>query len=141
MRCISLVHGTIAAACVLAATASLAAPSNYEAPGAKPEAADKKLGVAMMSAVVAANGTIQRGAGSGPTARLSTGTYEVRFQRDIRDCAYTVTAGSIAAGNPAYGLPVVAWRTNKPDGLWIQILDKNGGVVDRDFHVIVLCGW
>lgn len=138
---LSLVGGTIAAACLLAATASLAAPSNYEAPGANPEAADKKLGVATLSAVVAANGTILRGAGAAPTVRLSTGTYEVRFQRDIRDCAYAVTAGSAAAGNPAYGVPVVAWRTNKPDGLWIQILDKNGGVIDRDFHVVVFCGW
>lgn len=141
MRSPSLIRSAIAAICLVTATASFAAPSNHEAPKSSPEAADGKLGVATLSAVVAANGTIQRGAGSAPTSRLSVGTYEVRFQRDIRDCAYAVTAGSAAAGNPTFGVPVVAWRSNKPDGLWIQILDKNGGVIDRDFHVIVFCGW
>ncbi|MFN3389388.1 MAG: cytochrome c biogenesis protein CcsA, partial [Allosphingosinicella sp.] len=61
-RAVALPGAVFTAICLVTATASFAAPSNHEAPKSSPEAADGKLGVATLSAVVAANGTIQRGA-------------------------------------------------------------------------------
>lgn len=141
MRNGTIVRWTVAAACLVGTTAAAAPSSNYEAPKAKIEAADKGLGVATLSAVIGADGLLGRHTGVDTYKRLSAGTYEVLFQRDIRPCTYSATVGSTAAGVPTFGVPVVAWRANQPTGLWIRIFDKNGSPVDNAFHLIVFCGY
>src|SRR5215204_1440475 len=57
-------------------------------------------GAAILSAVVAADGTLARGAGAVSATRASvgsTGTYYVTFNRNIDDCVVVVTIGGTAA--------------------------------------------
>lgn len=131
----------LVAACLVCGQNAMASPSNEETRAPKREAADTRLGVATMSAVMTGFGDIVRGTGTTLATRLSEGTYEVRFERDIRDCAYAATVGSSGAGQPGAATAVVAWRANVPEGLWIRIFNPSGSVASRDFHVIVFCGY
>ena len=63
-----------------------------------PAAADQTLGMAMMSAVVRADGTLVRGTGAISSTLSSPGRYLVSFERSISDCTITVTAGDAGAG-------------------------------------------
>jgi hypothetical protein len=133
-----IVRWTGAIACLLAATTALAAgPSNQQSR----RAADQLLGVATLSAVIQSNGTFAGGVGAESVAKLGTGTYEVLFERDVYNCTYSANAGSADAGSVIFGVALVAARAGKPNGVWVQIRDKNGGAVDSDVHLIVFCGY
>lgn len=135
-------------ACALAfgvalSTAAVAKNLNAPIPGAPPPAAVGDLGMAIMSASILADGTINRGEGviSAGTQRLSTGTYEVGFGRDITACAYSVTVGEggIASATPA--VTGVTRRSGNPNGLFIRIVNPpDEASEDRDFFVLVYCG-
>lgn len=140
-----MINGSIlrclAAACLLAPATALASTSNAEKSAPKPEIADQRLGVATLSAVVGPNGIIARHVGVDTVQRLGIGTYAVTFERSVLDCTYVANVGSTAAGNPSFGVPVVASRSSNAQGVYVQIFNKNGAVVDNAFHLIVFCGY
>ena len=106
-----------------------------------PAAADKSLGMAVMSAVIASNGTLVRGAGAVSATRLAAGSYTVTFNRSLADCSFLGgigagkapghASGYVIAVNPALELDTVKVRT--------QAI-SNGADTDGQFHVQVICG-
>ena len=86
--------------------------------------------------MVTGSGDVTRGIGALLSARLSPGTYDVSFERDVRDCAHAVTVASANAG-----VAVVAATATARTNLSVRIFDTNGSLIDRDFHLVVHCGY
>lgn len=108
-----------------------------------PQFAPGDLGMAIMSASIFADGTINRGEGviSTGTSRLSTGTYQVAFGRDITACVYSVTIGEGGVGGATPAAVGVTRRSGDPAGLFIRIVNPpDEASEDRDFFVLVYCG-
>jgi hypothetical protein len=61
-------------------------------------------------AVVTATGSLARNNGVTSATQLSTGDYEVVFNRDVTHCAYAATLGSPDATDPVAGEVGVAHR-------------------------------
>ncbi len=101
------------------------------------------LGSATLYAVVNSDGTIARGDGNnnaGSPGKLGTGTYDIRFFRNITMCGYVATVGlSGTSGSSAPGMVTVVGRAGTTNGLFIQTFDASGAVSDRGFHVFVNC--
>jgi hypothetical protein len=93
------------------------------------------------SAVVGRSGVLRRGAGAVDATLLGTGQYEVRFNRNVRGCAWVATIGRPgAAGSQDPGEITVAGRTfGIVRGLFITTHNSSGAAANRAFHVIVLC--
>ena len=76
-------------------------------------------GVAILSAVVAANGTLVRGSGVFSATNLAAGDYEVIFKRNVRRCTYIATigldgsVGTSPAGTIGTSTPC-SWWTRTP---------------------------
>lgn len=140
-------HLLLAAALAALTTVSPAlAGLNDPPPGgepAKPSFAFGDRGSAIMSAAIFSDGTISRGEGveTAGTARLSTGTYEVAFGRDITECAYVVTVGESGIGGATPAVAGVTRRSGNPNGLFIRIVNPpDEASEDREFFVLVFCG-
>ncbi|MBP0018610.1 MAG: glycoside hydrolase family 18 protein [Cyanobacteria bacterium SBLK] len=92
-------------------------------------------------AVVNLDGTLARGFGAVSSQRLSTGAYEVIFNRNVRNCAYVATvglAGSSGATEPA-AVSVVG-RYNNVNGVYVATSGFSLGTQkDEPFHLIVQC--
>jgi hypothetical protein len=71
-------------------------------------AVDDKLGFALMSAVVATDGTLGRNSGAASAAKTAGGTYTVQFDRDVTDCVYAASLGDISTGLPPVGTALVS---------------------------------
>ena len=136
------IAGAIALGAALTSTA-FAKDLNAPIPGAPPPAAVGDLGMAIMSASIFANGTINRGEGvvSTGTTRLSLGTYEVAFGRDITQCAFSVTVGEGGVGGATPAVAGVTLRSGNPNGVFIRIVNPpDEASEDHDFFVLVYCG-
>lgn len=124
----------------LAGLAVLAAASAAEARAPAPEAADKTLGMAILSASVAGDGSRVRDAGVAAVERVSLGTFRVTFERSIATCTCTASAGANDVNAALYGLTAAA---NCPyfaaDSARINIANSGGQLVDAPFHVLVFC--
>jgi hypothetical protein len=96
----------------------------------------------LLWAVVDGNGeAIVRGNGAVSINRSSAGVYQVRFTRNVRDCAYVASVGLTGAeGNPQPGEIGVVGESASVTGVWIQTFNSAGTSADRDFHLIVDCG-
>ncbi|MFD1703659.1 hypothetical protein ACFSCV_11670 [Methylopila henanensis] len=142
----ALVVLTAAAIALLAAPLQAAEPNlNTPPPGARaqPNVDPGDLGTALMSAAINADGTIARGEGviATGTQRFSAGTYEVGFDRDITQCAYSVTVGESSIGSATPAVVGVTRRSGNPKGVFIQIRNPpDEANEDRDFFVLVFCG-
>lgn len=93
-------------------------------------------------AVVSSAGALVRGNGATGAVALSTGTYQVTFNKDVSKCGFAVTAGDPGAG--AVSGPViatVALRAGNVNGLFIQTFDQTTGALsNQPFHVANYCG-
>jgi hypothetical protein len=96
----------------------------------------------LLWAVVDGDGqAIVRGNGAVSVNRSSAGVYQVRFARNVRDCAYVASVGLTgASGNPPPGEIGVVGENASVRGVWIQTFNSAGAPADRDFHLIVDCG-
>lgn len=91
-------------------------------------------------AVVNANGTLARGSGAPTATRGGTGVYAVRFNQNVRNCAYTATIGlSDAAGASAPGEITVVGENASENGVFLITHDSAGAASDRGFHLAVFC--
>ena len=117
------------AAALMAATAAVA----QQPSSSTPQAADKTLGAAIMSAFVGSNGVAAHMSGVTATERVDTGRYRITFARDISyvDCAFSVTplAGTANTVN------IVGGRT-----LYVYIFNiLDGSYYSADFSIIAFC--
>lgn len=98
------------------------------------------LGSSQLFAVVNANGVIIRGKGDASSARSAVGTYQVRFQRNVRNCAYVATIGLPGAtGASVPSFITVAAEAASVNGVLVRTHNIGGGVADRPFHLYVDC--
>jgi hypothetical protein len=112
-----------------------------QAPGVDAAAeSDDDDGVTTLYAVVDANGTLTRGRKVVSAARLGTGSYEVVFRRDVRNCAYVATIGlSGSAGSSLPGEITVVGRGGIDRGVFVTTHSSGGASADLGFHLAVHC--
>lgn len=96
-------------------------------------------GSAQFFAVVHANATIARDKGAVSATKILTGSYEVKFARNIKQCVYTATIGNPGAGNPVSGFIVVALRSGTTDSVFVETRDAGAALADRPFHLWINC--
>ena len=95
----------------------------------------------LWAVVDGSNGNLDRGNGVTFTNKSDTGDYQVRFNRNIRNCVYVATVG--LPGSLGVELPGqigVAGENASVRGVWIDTYDSAGTEADRSFHLIVDCG-
>ncbi len=96
-------------------------------------------------AVVNDNGKLVRGAGAVSAKQLFTpatrGSYQVTFNRRVKDCALTATIGRVNSANrdPNPGEIGVAYRHGNSKGVYVKTRDSDGTEADRSFHLAVVC--
>jgi hypothetical protein len=90
--------------------------------------------------VIDPDGTIIRQNGVISVTRLSAGTYDIRFDAQIGECAWLATIGlGIFGGVPTSGEVVVTGRTDTNNGLFLRTFNSTSIVTDRPFHVALIC--
>jgi hypothetical protein len=93
-------------------------------------------------AVVSTAGSIARGSSHLVSAtHLTTGAYEVIFDKSVAKCAFIVSPGTTGAGtvgNP--GAITTAGRSGNKAGVFIRTMDRLGNAIDQSFHLAVNCG-
>jgi hypothetical protein len=91
-------------------------------------------------AVVSANGSLARGGGVLLVDHSFIGVYEVMFERDVSNCAYTATIGDWST-NHVYdlGLVFTAGGHKGPTGVYVETKNMGGGLTDFPFHLNVTC--
>jgi hypothetical protein len=137
------IYALAAVAGMLMTSTPVIAGPNDPVPGTEardPRAPDLTLGMALMSAAVNFNGTLARGSGVIQVIKIAgfTGNYDVRFNRDVRDCYYLATIGN-AGGGSTSGQINVAARAGAPNGVFVDTNDTAGAAADRSFHLLVFC--
>lgn len=86
-------------------------------------------------AVVDADGTLIRGKGVTGHEKIDAGRYEIDFNRDISQCAYTVTLSMGASGQPTTQEGFGGPRSTD------VIIGNSAGTANEDnpFHLVVNC--
>lgn len=91
-------------------------------------------------ALVNSDGTVSRSSMVASASSQGTGMYEVIFDRDVTDCAYSVNSG--LAGS-LFGPPVAfagaTGRYATPNGVWVETWDAAGANVNAAFFISVEC--
>ncbi len=120
---------------------SITSPGAGQGAPALAEAADKKLGMALMSALVSETGGLVKGAGAVRVEKQqgSTGIYRVTFIRDIRDCTLSASLASPHVGSIFGGHVWVAYAVEGRDMAHVITGDINGIQADRPFSLLVFC--
>ena len=130
---------------VLAAGVSLdraAADSGAQnVPDGKPSTYAQRATVpARVFAVLDSNGTKLRGKAVASTSRLSTGVYDVRFNRNISKCAWTGTVGfGTFGGSTGAAMITISGRAGTNNGLFITTFNVAGNPTDLPFTTTVIC--
>lgn len=86
-----------------------------------------------MTAELTAGGTLARGSRVVSSARLSTGFYEVIFDRDVSACFYTATAfvsGFFVSAQP---------RVGNVNGVQVYVQDHAGALTDQTSFLTATC--
>jgi len=116
------------------ATALVASPAAIRA------APDQTLGMAIMSALVKADGTLLGGAGATSSSQHQTGRYRVFFNRSVLGCDYVATQSH--SNSLTHNPPVATIATAPGDSansVWVVVHDGSGTDVNRIFRMIVFC--
>ncbi|MPZ58605.1 MAG: hypothetical protein GEU91_19365 [Rhizobiales bacterium] len=103
-----------------------------------PATAQTDRGMAVLSAVVAADGTTARGAGVLSSAGEGAGIYLVTFNRDIRDCTYMASVGGTGFESYLDSRVSVAWGVTTPEEIFVNTY-AGGVFAALPFHLIVFC--
>jgi len=96
----------------------------------EPQTPDMTLGVALMSAAVGANGALLRGAGAVSSSRISAGTYDVTFARNVENCV--ALANSSAARFARVG-------AHTGSVIRVRVSDGQNTNADNPFTMLVFC--
>jgi hypothetical protein len=87
-------------------------------------------------AVVESTGTMIRSSGATGATHITTGQYEVDFNRDVSACAYEATLGSVLA---AVGQVGVGPRFGNVNGVFVLTDNSDGSPADHGFNLAVFC--
>jgi hypothetical protein len=91
-------------------------------------------------AVVNADGTKLRGKAVASVARIGTGTYDVRFNRNISTCAWTGTVGLGGfGGSTGPAMISASGRAGTNNGLFVTTFNGSAVATDLPFQVVVVC--
>jgi hypothetical protein len=90
-------------------------------------------------AVVAANGVPARGRGISSASRTGAGAYQVIFKRNVRNCGYFATLGSIGATTPNTGQISVGQLATNVNGVIVRTTNGGSNGTNRSFHLTVSC--
>jgi len=71
--------------------------------------------------------------------KFATGGFNVIFDRDVSNCAYSVTISDPDSGDTLAGTVHAATDASNPDGVHVHTTDSAGNPADRDFMVEVFC--
>lgn len=125
------------------------AVAGTEARGAEATPPATAAGMPLTGQVLAAvvNGTAAPAAlvpnqsvGATGVTDLGVGTYEVRFQQNVADCAFLGTVGLPGSlGVSPSGEITVVGRAGVPSGVFVRTSSSSGAVADRSFHLAVIC--
>ena len=94
-------------------------------------------GPSSLFAVVDMAGNLVSGSGVNAAVQLSTGQYEVTFNRDVSRCAYIATTAN------AYSQAIQAYTAGghlSAEGVYVETKNQGGGLTDGPFHLVVACG-
>jgi hypothetical protein len=95
---------------------------------------------ARVFAAINADGTKLRGKAVASTAHLSTGTYDIRFNRNISTCAWTATVGiGSFGGSTGPAIVTATGRAGTNNGLFVNTYNTAGTLTDEAFLVVVVC--
>ena len=109
-------------------------------PAAFPFHVSASCGPSSLRSVVEADGTFVRGRNVATTTRLSTGSYEVIFDRVVSACAYTATVARPSPGFTRRALTITtAARVGNTNGAFVFIHDAAGAVADHAFDIVTRC--
>ena len=86
-------------------------------------------------AVVNADGTRKRGKGVTASNKVSTGDYEIRFERNVDKCAYSVTMDH----NSGFAFISLLDPGTLARIVGVTTIDRAGVVRDTPFHLVVNC--
>lgn len=93
----------------------------------------------LLSAVVSAAGTLDRGFRAVSAQALFSGDYEVVFDRDVTSCVFTATPGGIDQSVVSGRIVSVTRRSGNPNGVFVRLEDLSGIDTDTSFHLVVVC--
>lgn len=94
-------------------------------------------------ACVNADGTLapSQRFGAVSSTKLATGTYDVRFNRNVRNCAYLATiglCGSIGSTFPPGEISTVG-RAISTNGVFVTTANSAGSIQDKPFYLEAQC--
>ena len=91
-------------------------------------------------AVINADGSFARGSGVFQSALLANGgTYEVAFNRNVRDCAFLATIGSPEEDTVFPGMISAVRRSTNQNSVLVKTYSSTGADVNMPFHLGVFC--
>jgi hypothetical protein len=91
-------------------------------------------------AVVNADSSLLRGKAVASTSHLSTGVYDVRFNRNISSCAWVGTVGfGTFSGATGAAQITITGRAGTNNGLFVTTFNGAGTPTDEPFSAIVVC--
>lgn len=92
-------------------------------------------------AVVESDGTLKWASSNDVTSQKvdTAGAYEVDFGASVAKCAYLATLGYGTDSAPPAGEIGASLRALNNDAVYVVTRDSGGTIVDRPFHVAVLC--
>lgn len=98
-------------------------------------------GAVVYWAVVNPEGTLARHGSSQTSAeRIEVGSYVVKFEADVSQCAYEAAIGRADAENTENpGFATVVARAGEPHGVEVQTYNVGSELKDKGFHLAVFC--
>jgi hypothetical protein len=111
------------------------------AAGASGERGPAGPGAVVYWAVVNPEGTLARHGTSQTSAeRIEVGSYVIKFEADVSQCAYEAAIGRADAENTENpGFATVVARAGEPHGVEVQTYNVNSELRDKGFHLAVFC--
>jgi hypothetical protein len=100
-----------------------------------------KMAHPVYTAVVAADGSLNRGSASSSELSATTGRYQVAFPIDVTGCTYVAamggTAATLSVGN--LGFAAAAQVAGNPTVVQVITWSGDGLLTSRSFHLTVTC--
>jgi len=95
----------------------------------------------LLAATVQTAGTLVPGQSTGATSsvKLSTGQYEVSFNRNVRGCAIAPSLSSPGAGGLFTGEIQATGRAGNDNAVHVITLSSAGALTDHSFTVLAVC--
>jgi hypothetical protein len=106
-----------------------------------PAGAAGQNATSLWAVVRGTTGALVRGSGAVSATRSGAGVYQVRFNRNVRNCAYSAVPASPPEdflSGPA-GLVGTTGEAASVNGIWVNTYAPGGAAADISFHIVVFC--